>query len=403
MARGWRRLVVAAPAAAALAMVCAPTAQSQAPPKGENPAAKVPAKKKKQDPIEALRAIDAAQRQLEGGKPDQAAAALTATLAGGNLPPPIMAKALLYRGIAYRQQNKPAQAIADLTSALWLKGGLSDGDRKDALGHRRSAYQEAGLSESGEPITPAVPATAVRAPTPPPQAVQTPVAARPEPVADAPPPAAPPAASPPVATRTASASGGWGAETVWYPTGPPLSQGASVQAAPAPSASQQSGGWNLFGNLFGGWSSPAPQARAPAAAVPTPVAAAPIDRAETSVVRRPAPPARTATSAWSSSTATQGHPAPVVTGAVAAKPEGRYRIQVGLVRTQGEADALASRVKREHGSLLGARDTEIDQAVVGNMGSLYRVRVGPFATQQETNVVCARLKGTGLDCLVVTQ
>jgi cell division protein FtsN len=121
------------------------------------------------------------------------------------------------------------------------------------------------------------------------------------------------------------------------------------------------------------------------------------------VVRRPAQPAQTATSAWSSHTETQSRTAPVVTGAVAAKPEGRYRIQVGLVRTQREADALAARVKQEHGSLLGARDMEIDQAVVGNMGSLYRVRVGPFATQQETNVICARLKGTGLDCLVVAQ
>jgi cell division protein FtsN len=94
---------------------------------------------------------------------------------------------------------------------------------------------------------------------------------------------------------------------------------------------------------------------------------------------------------------------PVVTGALPAKPEGRFRIQVGIVRTQGEADALAAKVKQEHGVLLAAREMEIDQAVVGNMGSFYRVRVGPFATQQETNVICTRLKGTGLDCLVVTQ
>ena len=95
--------------------------------------------------------------------------------------------------------------------------------------------------------------------------------------------------------------------------------------------------------------------------------------------------------------------APVVTGALPSKPEGRFRIQVGIVRTQGEADALVAKIRQQHGSLLAARETEIDQTVVGNMGSFYRVRVGPFATQQETNVVCAQLKGTGLDCLVVTQ
>ena len=93
----------------------------------------------------------------------------------------------------------------------------------------------------------------------------------------------------------------------------------------------------------------------------------------------------------------------VVTGALPSKPEGRFRIQVGIVRTQSEADALAAKIRQQHGSLLAARETEIDQTVVGNMGSFYRVRVGPFATQQETNVVCAQLKGTGLDCLVVAQ
>jgi cell division protein FtsN len=37
------------------------------------------------------------------------------------------------------------------------------------------------------------------------------------------------------------------------------------------------------------------------------------------------------------------------------------------------------------------------------MGSFYRVRVGPFATVQETQTVCAKVKGTGFDCLTVTQ
>jgi cell division protein FtsN len=41
--------------------------------------------------------------------------------------------------------------------------------------------------------------------------------------------------------------------------------------------------------------------------------------------------------------------------------------------------------------------------VVGNMGAFYRVRVGPFATQNEGQQVCAKLKGSGLDCMVVTE
>src|SRR3990172_11131700 len=179
-ARGWRRLVIAAIAAVAMATVCGVGAESRAPAKAQDQdaPAKAPAKKKKQDPVEAQRAIDAASRQLEAGKADQAVVALSTTLAGGNLPPALMAKALLYRGIAYRQQKKPAQAIADLTSALWLKGGLGDSDRRDALRQRASAYQEAGLTETGEPIAPAGPPTMAQAPSAPSPQAQAPPATR---------------------------------------------------------------------------------------------------------------------------------------------------------------------------------------------------------------------------------
>ena len=108
------------------------------------------AAKQKHDPAEAQRAVANAGKLLEAGKHEQAIATLSATLAGGNLAPATMAKAMLYRGIAYRQQKKPAQAISDFTSALWLKGGLSEADRADGLRQRAGAYQEAGLSQGGE-------------------------------------------------------------------------------------------------------------------------------------------------------------------------------------------------------------------------------------------------------------
>src|SRR5262245_51707223 len=105
--------------------------------------------KKKHDPGEAQRAVDNAAKLIDAGRAEQAVQALSATLAGGNLPPAVMARALLLRGIAYRQQKKPAQAIADFTSALWLKGGLSESDRADGLRQRTAAYQEAGLGQQG--------------------------------------------------------------------------------------------------------------------------------------------------------------------------------------------------------------------------------------------------------------
>ena len=72
------------------------------------------------------------------------------------MPPPQMARALYHRGVAYRKANKPAQAISDLTSALWLKNGLQDADRQDAVKQRADAYREAGLpDQSGEDGRPA--------------------------------------------------------------------------------------------------------------------------------------------------------------------------------------------------------------------------------------------------------
>jgi hypothetical protein len=73
-----------------------------------------------------------------------------------------------------------------------------------------------------------------------------------------------------------------------------------------------------------------------------------------------------------------------------------------MVRTESEAQSLIAKVK-QHGAALGAREPEIDQAVVGNMGAFYRVRIGPFATQADGQAACGKLKGTGLDCLVVAQ
>ena len=235
MARDWRRLAFAIVAAAAVGFACAASGAAQEPAKspakktkakakapeseeaeeGEEGAAKSAPKKKRQDPAEAQRAIEAALKLIEAGKAEPATQALSAVIAGGNLPPAMMAKALFYRGVAYRQQKMPAQAIADLTSALWLKGGLGGNDRADAMRQRTSAYQEAGLAESGEPLAPATVPNAPRAPT-----------------------------------RTASVEQGWGSE-----------------ASPSAPATKQSGsGWNPFAGWFGG--SP------PSASPPPPPAAA---------------------------------------------------------------------------------------------------------------------------------
>src|SRR4051794_18787284 len=100
MTGDWRRLALAALAATAVAVACvthvealtttqapaqapAKAAAKKAPAKegdaedGEDGDSKKPAKKKRQDPAEAQRAIDAALALLDAGKSDQAAQALT--------------------------------------------------------------------------------------------------------------------------------------------------------------------------------------------------------------------------------------------------------------------------------------------------------------------------------------
>jgi len=343
MARDWRSLALAALAAAALALTGVMSVQAQTSAKTAKAAPK--------------KAPEAQQKAADDDEPEE----LTTTISGGNLPPAIMAKALLYRGMAYRSQQKPAQAISDITGALWLKGGLSPTDRTSALQQRAAAYQEAGLTESGEPLPKS------SAPT---QAKE----------------------------RPAQTSSTWGAATTT----------SSTDRASASQTSQSGGGWNIFGGgLFGGGSSSSQQEPKQEQAAPRNQEVTPF---ATTVKAAPEPRAAS-TSSWASSTEVRSAPVAqtretreIETASIApARPEGKFRVQVAMVRSQDEAMAVATKVKRDYAGVLAAREPEIDQTVVGNMGSFYRVRVGPFATQNEGQQACARLKGSGLDCLVVTQ
>ena len=150
MARDWRRAVLAAFAAAMLGGACALGANAQ-PADGDRSAIAAT----RQDPAAAQRAIEAALKQLEAGRTERAVQALSATLAAGNLPPAIMAKALYVRGMAYRQQGQPAQAISDFSSALWLRGGLGGDDRAGAIRERSAAFADAGLADPKSTPAPA--------------------------------------------------------------------------------------------------------------------------------------------------------------------------------------------------------------------------------------------------------
>ncbi len=96
-----------------------------------------------------VKSYEAGAKAFEAGKYGPAIQSLSSALSMGGLSSQQMAKALYYRGAAYRKTGKSAQAISDLTSAVWLKNGLSDADRAAASGswqrnaHRRGPARRA--------------------------------------------------------------------------------------------------------------------------------------------------------------------------------------------------------------------------------------------------------------------
>jgi cell division septation protein DedD len=350
MASAWLRLALfALPLTASLSTSCA---HAQNIP--EQPAATDDAQakeRKARPPADAQKTLDAAAKSLEAGKAEQAVQQINALLAGPKLDVRFMARAMVIRGSAWRKQGKPAQAIADLTSALWLKGGLSEADRAAALAMRTEAYREAGLADSS-PGPDSKVAAGKRAET------------------------------------TAVASSSQAEETKAKP---------APERTPSAAANTQKSGGGFFTNLFGGGSSGSSATTA--------------ETAERE--KRKAAPQPAIGSSWSSTTdvtpapsKTRTEAAPVAAGSVttastASAAGGRYRVQVASVRSRAEAQALASKVKAQHAAILGSRQLEVDETVIGNMGTFYRVRIGPFANADEPAPLCVKLRGSGFDCLIL--
>jgi cell division septation protein DedD len=89
--------------------------------------------------------------------------------------------------------------------------------------------------------------------------------------------------------------------------------------------------------------------------------------------------------------------------AAPAEPAGKFHVQVAAVRTRSEAYALAVRLVSQYSSELGGRKPQVDDTVIGSMGTFYRVRLGPYASAEEPKHLCGSLRSSGFDCLVVAQ
>lgn len=376
----------------------------------------------------AKKAYDAGLKAYAAGKNQVAIEQLSAAVSSGALSSSQMAKALLTRGLAYKKDNKPGQSISDLTSAIWLKNGLSPSEQKSAIAERSEAYRMAGLPDTGS--------------TPDQRAIGTPAPAagmaKPAAAAAAGPNSGSAGLSAAAIAEAAGAQKSTSADTAAQapapaPSSTPLSSETTIQSAaaaplaageakpassgiagffgfsqspaapeqpaPAPASSGSSFTGNVgsfFSSMFGGGSS------APAAA----------PAQETPVVTASTGAAGAETSSWSNSTT-------VSTGAktatlkaqktsyapeapVATAKKGKFKIHIAALRSKAEAEALTQKLVAEHGAELAGHAPVVDTAVIGSMGTFYRVRIAGYASQEEPSQLCQKLRSSGLDCLVVT-
>jgi hypothetical protein len=407
------------------------------------------ADEKKQAAAAARQAYDAGLKAFANGKYQPAVDQLSLAVKGAGLTSPEMAKALYTRGASYKKLNKPGLAISDLTSALWLKNGLSGADRQTATAERAEAYKMAGLQETGdaservivENSTPATPAAAASTSGPNASSAGLSAAAVAQAAAaqarsgdasgasvtrqDASSDSAQDAARARAAYKTANADGLQAAASAGV-IGTPGSSAAPAQpagstalaltstaeAAPGPvglssapaapaSNSVTSSVSGFFSNIFGGGPAAAPQ--------------------QTESVTTASMGHEPETSSWSSSTivtdgnakASAARPSPSVkrhtaTAAVApeaaapAKVGGKYKVHVAALRSRADAEALAQKLIAQHGADLDNHVPTVDEAVIGSMGTFYRVRINGYASQDEPRSLCNKLRTSGLDCLVVT-
>lgn len=449
------------PAIEAVAQQSGATSQQQSAPAAAAPSKAVARKKAaekvpKADPSAAQGQVEDGVNALAQGRADAAVASLTSALSASSLPPTQTARALYYRGVAYRRQAKPAQAISDLTNALWIKSGLTDEQRQDALQQRSGAYREAGLPDQGDsgkqrPVagakagSQAAPFATVAPPSPPPNGSSTtmsaggggffgslfggaaptpPTQSSPRSVASAPATTASvvPGQSSPVApqTWTPTATGSVGSADKPTTRLVPVLTTSPV----LPSGFQEMGDSVRMVEVSTSARAGQPVVAAAPVVAPVPEPKAKAKAGSAVASRAGANEAAKAQSQIQSKAVTAPGPGPQKVASApqavaAAEPAGRtagvgappmpragatgVKIQVAAVRTAAEAQGVSAKLQAQFGRELGGRAPVVDQVSAGNFGSFYRVQVGPFAPTRETEALCERLKTGGLDCRLVSQ
>lgn len=411
----------------------------------------------KADPAAAQGQVEDGINALAQGRADAAVASLTSALSASSLPSTQTARALYYRGVAYRRQAKPAQAISDLTNALWIKGGLTEEQRQDALQQRSGAYREAGLPDQGDPgnqravagvkagsqsapfatVAPPAPngsSTTLTAggggffgslfggsaPPPPTQSEPRSLPGAPVTTASVAPRVAPtqpnPATRPSVATTaTGSVSQADKPATRLVPvmTGSSLpsgfqDMGDSVRMVEVSTSARAGQPAVAAAPVVAPPSEPNAKGKAGSvvasrngpkeAAKAQPLVQSKSEAAPVPAPQKVASAPQAVAPAGPAGKVAGGGPVPAPRAGAAG-----VRIQVAAVRTAAEAQGVSAKLQAQYARELGGRAPVVDQVSAGNFGSFFRVQVGPFAPTRETQELCEKLKTGGLDCRLVSQ
>ncbi|MDH3581652.1 MAG: SPOR domain-containing protein [Hyphomicrobiales bacterium] len=381
----------------------------------------------------------AGANSLSTGKHRVATRQLTQAMRAGNLSTAQIAKALYLRGVAERNSDRPAHAVSDLTSALWLQG-LSKGDLAQAYLNRALAYEAVGMKDRAradqarareiDPKAKAV-ASAGGAAKPDPAIssfdtkVETAEQQSPrrrlpgfrtrvaratvrdaEPVPSEPAPSVPatsfqtdvrPAPKPVPAFRTSILPEKEPTNPPSQPAPrPPQRQNAAPQwdtsvaadqAKPADAVPEEGSRRGVRDRISGLWRS----ARGK-------------DDDKKEVAQETAPPP--AATQWNQTTqvarrdtaAVGSPPAPVASGSGSG-----YRIQLAAVRSEAEAQSTWKRLAAKHGPLLAGREPLIEKTDLGGLGIFYRIQIGPFGDKKQSAQLCNTLKRGGVDCFLVAR
>lgn len=348
---------------------------------------------------------------------------------------------LLYRrGEAHERAGKPAQAIADITSALYLPS-LSASDRAKAYLARGRAYEAVGLSSQARSDIAKARSGGVderdiaRAPAPAQSASsggsvpafrtvsEDSVGSGRRSRQSAPSfattseTAAPPPPSFQTSSRTTAPSRKERQQVAAFDTRSRTASGASEEeiprfrttiapqdsatAAAAPETKEESSGrvGRFIGNLWSSATGDDKDDKEDAALAPPASSPAPQWSQSTREARKPAP-------SWSSQVATATPSAPPAPPPTAVKPApatggSGYRIQLAALKSDAEAQATWKRLKSRHGNLLQSYQPNIVKTELGGLGTFYRLQLGPFADKARSKQLCQNFKAGGLDCFLL--